>query len=112
MSSRAENSKLIVKDDASLPDRSKRIAQELIASEKALILGGGITPSVLAIAPLVTETKTPTVVMVASASIVTERSPYFVRTSWTQAQQASILGSWAAKTGSKRATIVSSDWAP
>jgi branched-chain amino acid transport system substrate-binding protein len=103
---------LIVKDDAGLPDVSKRITQELIASEKALILGGGITPSVLAIAPLVTETKTPTVVMVSSASIVTERSPYFVRSSWTQAQQASILGSWAAKTGSKRATIVSSDWSP
>jgi branched-chain amino acid transport system substrate-binding protein len=103
---------LIVKDDAGLPDLSKRITRELIASEKALILGGGITPSVLAIAPLVTETKTPTVVMVASASIVTERSPYFVRTSWTQAQQASILGGWAAKAGSKRATVVSSDWAP
>jgi hypothetical protein len=32
---------LIVKDEASLPDLSKRVAQELIASEKALILGGG-----------------------------------------------------------------------
>lgn len=103
---------LIVKDDASLPDLAKRVTQELIASEKALILGGGATPSVLAIAPLVTESKTATVVMMASGSIVTERSPYFVRTSWTHAQQASILGGWAAKTGSKRATIVSTDWAP
>src|SRR5262245_9701765 len=33
---------LIVRDDAGLPDLSKRITQELIASEKALILGGGI----------------------------------------------------------------------
>ena len=41
---------LIVKDDASLPDVSKRITQELIASEKVAIIGGGITPSVLAIA--------------------------------------------------------------
>jgi branched-chain amino acid transport system substrate-binding protein len=103
---------LIVKDDASLPDVSKRITQELIASEKVAIIGGGITPSVLAIAPLITESKTPTVVMVSGTSIVTERSPYFVRTSWTHAQQASVLGSWAAKTGSKRTTIVSSDWAP
>jgi branched-chain amino acid transport system substrate-binding protein len=103
---------LIVKDDASVPDVSKRIAQELIASEKVAIIGGGITPSVLAIAPLVTESKTATVVMVSGTSIVTERSPYFVRTSWTHAQQASVLANWAAKNGSKRVTIVSSDWAP
>ena len=94
------------------PDVSKRIAQELIASEKVAIIGGGITPSVLAIAPLVTESKTATVVMVSGTSIVTERSPYFVRTSWTHAQQASVLANWAAKNGSKRVTIVSSDWAP
>jgi branched-chain amino acid transport system substrate-binding protein len=103
---------LIVKDDGSVPDVSKRIAQELIASEKVAIIGGGITPSVLAIAPLVTESKTATVVMVSGTSIVTERSPYFVRTSWTHAQQASVLANWAAKNGSKRVTIVSSDWAP
>jgi branched-chain amino acid transport system substrate-binding protein len=103
---------LIVKDDASVPDVSKRITQELIATEKVAIIGGGITPSVLAIAPLVTESKTATVVMVSGTSIVTERSPYFVRTSWTHAQQASVLANWAAKNGSKRVTIVSSDWAP
>src|SRR5262245_22842455 len=82
---------LIVKDDASVPDVSKRITQELITSEKVSIIGGGITPSVLAIAPLVTEAKMPTVVMVSGTSIVTERSPFLVRTSWTHAQQASVL---------------------
>jgi branched-chain amino acid transport system substrate-binding protein len=50
--------------------------------------------------------------MVSGTSIVTERSPYFVRTSWTHAQQASVLANWAAKNGSKRATIIASDWAP
>jgi branched-chain amino acid transport system substrate-binding protein len=103
---------LIVRDDASVPDNSKRITQELIVSEKIAILGGGMTPNVLAIAPLVNESKTATVVMVSGTSIVTERSPYFVRTSWTHAQQASVLANWAAKNGSKRATIISSDWAP
>jgi branched-chain amino acid transport system substrate-binding protein len=52
------------------------------------------------------------VVTVSGTSIVTERSPYFVRTSWTHAQQASVLANWAAKSGSKRVTIISSDWAP
>ncbi len=103
---------LIVRDDASVPDNSKRITQELIVSEKVAILGGGMTPNVLAIAPLVNESKTATVVMVSGTSVVTERSPYFVRTSWTHAQQASVLANWAAKNGSKRATIISSDWAP
>jgi branched-chain amino acid transport system substrate-binding protein len=103
---------LIVRDDASVPDNSKRITQELIVSDKVAILGGGLTPNVLAIAPLVNESKTATVVMVSGTSIVTERSPYFVRTSWTHAQQASVLANWAAKNGSRRATIISSDWAP
>src|ERR1700675_1371778 len=103
---------LIVRDDASVPDNSKRITQELIVSDKVAILGGGLTPNVLAIAPLVNESKTATVVMVSGTAIVTERSPYFVRTSWTHAQQASVLANWAAKNGSKRVTIIASDWAP
>ncbi len=103
---------LIVRDDASIPDNSKRITQELLVSEKVAVLGGGLTPNVLAIAPLVNESKIATVVMVSGTSVVTERSPYFVRTSWTHAQQASVLASWAAKNGSRRATIISSDWAP
>jgi branched-chain amino acid transport system substrate-binding protein len=103
---------LVVRDDASVPDNSKRITQELIVSDKVAILGGGLTPNVLAIAPLVNESKTATVVMVSGTSIVTERSPYFVRTSWTHAQQAIVLANWAAKNGSKRATIIASDWAP
>jgi branched-chain amino acid transport system substrate-binding protein len=103
---------LVVRDDASVPDNAKRLTQELIVSDKVAILGGGLTPSVLAMAPLVTESKTATVVMVSGTSIVTERSPYFVRTSWTHAQQASVLAAWAAKNGSRRATIISSDWAP
>ena len=103
---------LIVRDDASVPDNSKRITQEMLISDKVAIIGGGLTPNVLAIAPLINESKTATVVMVSGTSIVTERSPYFVRTSWTHAQQASVLANWAAKNGSKRVTIITSDWAP
>jgi branched-chain amino acid transport system substrate-binding protein len=103
---------LVERDDASVPDVSKRVAQELIVNEKIDVIGGGITPSVLAIAPLVTESKKATVVMVSGTSIVTQRSPYFVRTSWTHAQQASVLGDWATKNGSRKVTIIASDWAP
>jgi len=103
---------LITRDDASAPDVSKRIVQDLIVNEKVAVIGGGITPNVLAIAPLVSETKTATVVMVSGTSIVTEKSPYFVRTSWTHAQQASVLANWVASNGAKRVAIICSDWAP
>jgi branched-chain amino acid transport system substrate-binding protein len=103
---------LIVRDDTSAPDVSKRIVQELIVSDKVAVIGGGLTPNVLAIAPLVTASKTATVVMVSGTSIVTEKSDYFVRTSWTHAQQASVLANWAVNNGSKRVTIISSNWAP
>ena len=103
---------LIVKDDTSVPNVSKRIVQEMITNDKIAIIGGGLTPNVLAIAPLVTESKTATVVMVSGTSIVIEKSPYFVRTSWTHGQQASVLANWAAQNGAKKVTIISSDWAP
>src|SRR3954468_2743115 len=43
---------LIVKDDAGVPDNSKRLAQELIVNDKVAIIGSGIIPSAMAIGPL------------------------------------------------------------
>jgi branched-chain amino acid transport system substrate-binding protein len=103
---------LIFRDDGGVPDNSKRLAQELIVNDRVSILGVGLTPSALAIAPLATEGKIATVVMVSGTSIVTTRSPYFVRTSFTLGQQSSIIADWAAKNGSKKVVIVQSDWAP
>ena len=45
---------LIIKDDAGVPDNSKRLAQELIVNDKVAIVGSGITPSAMAIGPLST----------------------------------------------------------
>ena len=51
---------LIVKDDTSLPDVTRRVAQELVVNEKVDVLAGmGITPSALAVAPISTQSKTP-----------------------------------------------------
>ncbi len=69
-----------------MPDNTKRLAQELIVNDKvAVIAGFAITPSALSVAPLATQVKIPAVVMVAGTSIITERSPYIVRTSFTLA---------------------------
>jgi len=103
---------IILKDDTTVPDVAKRLAQELIVNDKVHILGVGITPVAMAIAPLATEAKIPEVVMVSGTSVVTERSPYIVRTSFTLGQQSKIIAEWAAKNGSKKTVIVQSDWAP
>jgi branched-chain amino acid transport system substrate-binding protein len=77
---------VVLKDDAAAPDAAKRLAQELIVNEKVAILGAGITPSALTVAPLVTEGRIATVVLVSGASVTVERSPYMVRTSFTLGQ--------------------------
>ena len=84
---------LIVKDDGGMPDAAKRIAQELVVNEKVGALGGfGLTPLALATAPIATQSKTPMVVMAAATSIITEASPYIVRTSFTLAQCSVAMG--------------------
>ncbi len=103
---------LIVKDDTTVPDVARRLAQELIVNEKVNVLGVGITPVAMAIAPLATQAKVPSVIMVSGTSIVVDRSPMFVRTSFTLGQQASVMGEWAAKNGIKKVAIIQSDWAP
>src|SRR5438270_5115535 len=84
---------VILKDDAAVPDNTKRLAQELIVNDKvSFIAGFGVTPAALAAAPLATQAKIPEVVMAAGTSIITERSPYIVRTRFTLAQSSTIIG--------------------
>jgi branched-chain amino acid transport system substrate-binding protein len=63
-------------------------------------------------APIVTEGKVPGVIMISGASVTTERSPYYVRTTFTLGQQAGIVADWAIKNGSKKAVMVLTDWTP
>ena len=70
-----KNIELVLKDDTSLPDVGKRLAQELIVNDKVAVLLGGITPSALSIVPLTTEAKTPMIVLVSGSSITVERAP-------------------------------------
>lgn len=104
---------IIVKDDAAIPDKTKTAAQELIVNDKVNFIGGfGVTPAALAAAPLATQAKIPEVVMAAGTSIITERSPYIVRTSFTLAQSSTIIGDWAVKNGIKKVATLTSDYAP
>ena len=104
---------LVLRDDGGVADNSKRIAQELLAREKVNILAGfGLTPIALAVAPLATETRTPMVVMAAATAIVTERSPYIVRSSFPQAAPVVVIADWEAKHGLKKVATLVSDFAP
>ncbi|MBT3067269.1 ABC transporter substrate-binding protein [Rhodoferax sp. U11-2br] len=104
---------LIVKDDTSVPDVTKRLAQELIVNNKVNVLAGfGITPSALATAPLATQSKTPMVVMAAATSSITEASPYVVRTSFTLPQASVALADWVPKNGIKKVVTLVSDYGP
>jgi len=104
---------VILRDSASVPDNTKRLAQELIVNDKVNIIAGfEITPAALVVAPLATKGKVVELVMAAGTSIITERSPYIVRTSFTVPQSCVIIADWAAKNGIKKVVTMVSDYAP
>jgi branched-chain amino acid transport system substrate-binding protein len=104
---------VLLRDSASVPDNTKRLAQELIVKDKVNVIAGfEITPAALAVAPLATEAKVVELVMAAGTSIITERSPYIVRTSFTVPQSCVIIADWAAKNGIKKVVTMVSDYAP
>src|SRR5947208_4810051 len=44
---------IIVKDDAAVPDTTRRLAQELVVNDKVTVLAGfGVTPAAMATAPI------------------------------------------------------------
>jgi len=104
---------VIIKDDGSVPDATRRLAQELVVNDKVVALAGfGITPSAMATAPIATQSKTPMVVMAAATSSITEASPYVVRTSFTLPQAAVALAEWANKNGVKKVVSLVADYGP
>src|SRR5512143_4311876 len=104
---------VILRDSGSVPDNTKRLAQELIVNEKVNVIAGfEITPAALVVAPLATEAKVVELVMAAGTSIITERSPYIVRTSFTVPQSCVIIADWASKNNIKRVVTIVSDYAP
>ena len=103
---------IILRDDAGVADNARRIVQEMIVNERVGLVGIGITPTSLSIAPLVTEARMPTLVLSSGASVTVTKSPYMVRAGFVIAQQSWIMAEWAAKNGSKRVVTLVNDWAP
>jgi branched-chain amino acid transport system substrate-binding protein len=95
------------------PDVAKRLGQELIVRDKVDFLAGfSLTPEALATAEVATEGKKPMVIMNAATAIIPTRSPYIVRVSSALPQAVATFGTWAAKSGIKRAYTMVSDFGP
>jgi branched-chain amino acid transport system substrate-binding protein len=104
---------IIKRDDAAAPEVGKRVAQELITRDHVQLLVGIVgSPIAAAVAPLTQEAKVPLVITNAGGVAITRISPYVVRVSFTQWQQAYPLGQWAAKQGWKTAYTAVSDFIP
>jgi len=96
------------------PDVVKRLGQELIFREKVQILHGiDFTPNVLALAPVLTEGKTPGIITGAATSgTVAQKSPYYARTFMTLSQISRPMAQWALKNNIKKIYTVVADYAP
>jgi branched-chain amino acid transport system substrate-binding protein len=104
---------VVVKDDAGVADTTRRLAQELVVNEKVDVIAGfGLTPLALAAAPIATQSKTPMVVTAAATSMITEQSPYIVRTSFTLPQVTVPIAEWAAKNKIKKVVTLVADYGP
>ncbi|HSV53891.1 MAG TPA: ABC transporter substrate-binding protein [Burkholderiaceae bacterium] len=105
---------IIYRDNAGPnPEAAKRLATELIIQDKVDLLAGfSFTPEALAVAPVATQAKKPTFIVLASTSVVSTRSPYIVRTSYTIPQTALPMGQWAAKNKIRKAFVLVSDYGP
>ena len=95
------------------PPVAKRLAQELVTRDNVDILTGfQLTPNALAAADVSAEAKKFMVVLNAATAIVTTKSPYMVRVSFTIAQLNQTLGTWAEQQGLKSAYTMVTDYGP
>jgi len=95
------------------PGQTKTLVQELIVKDKVDYLGGFVfTPNAMAVAPLIQQSKTPAVIFNAATSAITDKSEYFIRTSYTLWQVTVPVAQWAAKQNMKKVVTAITDYGP
>jgi branched-chain amino acid transport system substrate-binding protein len=95
------------------PQRAKQLAQELVVRDQVqYLIGGTFTPEVLAVVDVANQSKTPLLIFNSGTSMVTDKSPYFVRVGFTQWAVSVPLVQWALAQGAKNAALVVADYAP
>jgi branched-chain amino acid transport system substrate-binding protein len=95
------------------PPRARQLAQEMIVNDHVAIMGGlEFTTTVLGVADVVNQAKMPFVAFNTATAIVTDKSPYFVRASFTSWQTYVPLAEWALQQGYKTCEMFIADYAP
>jgi branched-chain amino acid transport system substrate-binding protein len=105
----------IIRKDAGgiAPDVATRLAQELITRDNVDILAGfTLSPNTIAVSKVSAEAKKFMVIMNAATTVIITMSPYSVRTSMTLPSVGMTAGSWAYKSGVRKAYTMVSDFAP
>ena len=105
---------IIRKDTGGInPPVAKRLEQELITRDNVDILTGfQLTPNALAAADVSAEAKKFMVILNAGTAIITTKSNYVARVSFTVPQLNQTLATWAAQNGLKSAYTLVADFGP
>jgi len=105
---------IIRKDTGGInPPVAKRLAQELITRDNVdLLTGFQLTPNALAAADVSAEAKKFMVILNEGTAIITTKSNYIARVSFTVPQLNQTLATWAAQNGLKSAYTLVADFGP
>ena len=106
---------LVYRDVGSVnPAKARQLTEELVLREKIKVLTGfSLTPNALSVAEIITEAKLPTVIMNAATSMITCKSPYYVRVSMTVQQFIKPMPEYMVKKMNiKSAYVIVADYAP
>jgi len=106
--------KVIYKDvGGNNPARARQLAEELVVRDKVQYIAGlEFTPTAMAVVDVATQAKIPTVINNSGTSGVLKRSPYLLRSGYTQWMVATPLAKWTAEQGAKRVFLAVADYAP
>lgn len=95
------------------PARARQLAEELVVRDKVQYIAGlEFTPTAMAVADVATQARVPTVINNSGTSGVLARSPYLLRSGYTQWMVATPLAQWTAAQGAKRVFLAAADYAP
>jgi branched-chain amino acid transport system substrate-binding protein len=105
---------IIRKDSGGIaPDVATRLAQELVTRDKVDILAGfTLSPNAIAVSKVSASAKKFMVIMNAATTVIITMSPYSIRTSVTLPSVGMTAGTWAHKSGVRKAYTMVSDFAP
>lgn len=103
---------ILMRDEGGInPARSKQLTTELLLRDHVKFLAGYVfSPDALAVADIITQAKAPTIITNAATGFITQKSPYFIRVSYTLQQESTPLGTWAAGHGIKKVDAVVADY--